>query len=194
MRVRGRLEAYDTCNLSLENLNNIDGGEAFETGKWYFVAVVVGSPLATGGRSLFVMSGSQPGTMVTMKKNWCSYMPESEEFLQGLQALWHQSRPLQKRPKTRQGRRSRVDPLEAHADLIHQWLEAEADVGSQELLERLIALDPDRYGPQHKRTLQRRIRDWRVTRVQQCLESAAQRPETQPETRKRVLPGVNQNG
>ena len=29
--------------------------------------------------------------------------------------------------KPRQGRRSRVDPFEAHADLIPQWLEAEAD-------------------------------------------------------------------
>ncbi|WP_254896417.1 hypothetical protein [Synechococcus sp. HK05] len=34
----------------------------------------------------------------------------------------------------RQGRRSRVDPFEAHADLIPQWLEAEADVGSKQLL------------------------------------------------------------
>ena len=72
-----------------------------------------------------------------------------------------------------------------------QWLEAEADVGSQELLERLIALDPERYGPQHKRTLQRRIRDWRVARVQQCLESAAERLETKLEKGSRVLPGVN---
>jgi hypothetical protein len=73
-------------------------------------------------------------------------------------------------------------------------LEEEADVGSQELLDRLIALDPERYGPQHKRTLQRRIRDWRVARVQECMESAAQRPETMTETREKVLPGVNQNG
>ena len=119
---------------------------------------------------------------------------ELERFLQSLQALWRQSRPLQKKPKPRQGRRCRLDPFEAHADLIPQWLEAEADVGSQGLLGRLIALDPERYGPQHKRTLQRWIRDWHVARVLACLESAAQRPETQPETRKKVLPGVNQNG
>jgi len=87
-----------------------------------------------------------------------------------------------------------VDPFEAHADLIPQWLEAEADVGSQELLELLIALDPERYRPQHKRTLQRRIRDWRLAMVQQCVESAAQRPETQPKTRQNGLSGVNQNG
>lgn len=97
-------------------------------------------------------------------------------------------------PKPRQSRHSRVDPFEAHADLIPQWLEAEADVGSKQLLERLIALDPERYRPQHKRTLQRRIRDWRIARVQHCLESAAQRPETKPETAEKVLPGINQNG
>jgi len=77
------IEVYDTCNLSLENLNNIDGGEKFEPGNWYFVAVVAGSPDRSGRRSLFVMSGSQPGTMITLKSNWCSYMPEPEEFLQG---------------------------------------------------------------------------------------------------------------
>jgi hypothetical protein len=86
-----------------------------------------------------------------------------------------------------------VDPFEAHADLIPQSLEAEADVGSQELLERLIALDPERYGPQHKRTLQRRLRDWRVAKVQECLESAAQRSETKMKTREKALPGVNQD-
>lgn len=79
-----------------------------------------------------------------------------------------------------------MDPFEAHADLIPQWLEAEADVGSQELLDRLIAMNPERYGPQHKRTLQRRIRDWRVARVQQYLESAAKRPESKPATREKV--------
>ena len=77
------IEVYDTCNLSLENLNNIDGREKFEPENWYFVAVVVGSQDRSGRRSLFVMSGSQPGTMINMKSNWCSHMPEPQEFLQG---------------------------------------------------------------------------------------------------------------
>jgi hypothetical protein len=148
-------------------------------------------------RLALLISGQRASAMAGDPLSWQTPEEEKRElerFLQGLQALWRQSRPLQKKPKPRQGRRSRVDPFEAHADLIPQWLEAEADVGSQELLERLIALDPERYGPQHKRTLQRRIRDWRVARVQQCLESAAVRPETKPETREKVLPGVNQNG
>ncbi|WP_255004474.1 transposase [Cyanobium sp. HWJ4-Hawea] len=145
-------------------------------------------------RLALLISGQRASAMAGDPLSWQS--PESEKrelegFLQGLQALWRQSRPLQKKHKPRQGRRSRVDPFEAHADLIPQWLEAEADVGSQELLERLIELDPERYGPQHKRTLQRRIRDWRVARVQECLENAAQRQETQSGRSKKVLPGVN---
>jgi hypothetical protein len=116
---------------------------------------------------------------------------ELEGFLKGLQALWPQSRPLQKQPKPGQGRRSRVDPFEVHADLIPQWLETEADVVSQELLARLIALDPEGYGSQHKRTLQRRIRDWRAARAKECLETAAVRPKTKTGRREIVLPGVN---
>ena len=145
-------------------------------------------------RLALLISGQRASAMVGDPLSWQTPEEEKRElerFLQGLQALWRQSRPLQKKPKPRQGRRSRVDPFEAHADLIPQWLEAEADVGSQELLGRLIALDPERYGPQHKRTLQRRIRDWRVARVQQCLESAAVRLETKLEEGSRVLPGVN---
>jgi hypothetical protein len=145
-------------------------------------------------RLALLISGQRASAMAGYPLSWQTPEEEKrelEKFLQGLQALWRQSRPLQKKPKPRQGRRSRVDPFEAHADLIPQWLEAEADVGSKQLLERLIALDPERYGPQHKRTLQRRIRDWRIARVQQCLESAAQRPETKPETEEKVLPGVN---
>ena len=148
-------------------------------------------------RLALLISGHRASAMAGDPLSWQTPEEEKRElerFLQGLQALWRQSRPLQKKAKPRQGRRSRVDPFEAHADLIPQWLEAEADVGSQELLGRLIALDPERYGPQHKRTLQRRIRDWRVARVQQCLESAAKLPETKPATREKVLPGVNQNG
>ena len=155
---------------------------------------LLGTMRSCQSRLALLISGQRASAMAGDPLSWQTPEEEKRElegFLQGLQALWRQSRPLQKKPKPRQGRRSRVDPFEAHADLVPQWLEAEADVGSQELLERLIALDPERYGPQHKRTLQRRIRDWRVARVQQCLESAAVRPETKPRRREKVLPGVN---
>jgi hypothetical protein len=87
-----------------------------------------------------------------------------------------------------------VASFEAYADFMPQWLEAEPDVGSQELLARLIALAPQRYGLEHKRTLQGRIRDWGEARVQQCLGSAAERRETKSETREMVIPGANQSG
>ena len=71
-----------------------------------------------------------------------------------------------------------LDPFEAHADLIPQWLESEADVGNQELLVRLIdkgriTLNPERHGTQHIGTVQRRIRELREARVQKCLNSVA---------------------
>jgi len=80
------IEAYDTCNQAqLENLNNIEGGQKFIVGEWYHVALVQGSPDPNGGEaSLFVMSGSHPGTINAMKKNWCSYMPDGLEFIQGI--------------------------------------------------------------------------------------------------------------
>jgi hypothetical protein len=80
------LEAYDTCNLSLENLNNIDGGERFEPGNWYFVAVVVGSPVE-GGRSLFVMSGFQPGTDTTTEADADTQTKTGTETREHRQAL-----------------------------------------------------------------------------------------------------------
>jgi hypothetical protein len=144
-------------------------------------------------RLALLISGQHTSAMTGEPLNWQTPEQEKRER-QGLQALWRQSRPLQKKPKPQQGRRSRIDPFEAHADLIPQWLAAEADVGSQELLDRLIDLDPQRYGPQHKRTPQRRIRDWRVTRVEKRVASASERPGTKPGTREAVLPGVNEDG
>ena len=85
-------------------------------------------------RLALLISGQRASAMAGDPLSWQTPEEEKrelEQFLQGLQGLWRQSRPLQKKPKPRQGRRSRVDPFEAHADLIPQWLEAEADVGSQ---------------------------------------------------------------
>lgn len=55
-----RMEAYSTCSEVFENFNNIDGGETFQAGKWYHVAVAMGSEV-NGIKSIFLMSGSQPG-------------------------------------------------------------------------------------------------------------------------------------
>jgi hypothetical protein len=85
-----------------------------------------------------------------------------------------------------------LDPFESHADLIPQWLKAEADVDSQELLDILIALHLERHGSHHRRKLQRIVRNWRVARLQQCLENAAKLQEAKTETRQKELPGAEQ--
>ena len=76
-------------------------------------------------RLALLISGQRASAMAGDQLSW--QIPEEEKrelegFLRGLQALWRQSRPLQKKPKPHQGRRSRVDPFEAHADLIPQWV------------------------------------------------------------------------
>jgi hypothetical protein len=42
----------------------------------------------------------------------------------------------------------------------------------------LIVLDARRYGPKHKRSLKRRMRAWRVARIDQRLERAVKRTKT----------------
>ena len=67
-----------------------------------------------------------------------------------------------KKTKLRQGRRSRVDPFEAYADPSRNGWNQKQMWAARSYWTGLIAMDPERYGPQHKRKLQRRIRDWRV--------------------------------
>ena len=55
-----RMEAYSTCTTVFENVNNINGGEAFVAGQWYHVAVSMGS-IVNGKKNLFLMAGAQPG-------------------------------------------------------------------------------------------------------------------------------------
>jgi hypothetical protein len=73
-------------------------------------------------------------------------------------------------------------------------LESEADVGSQELLDRA-----DRNGSRAlwaSAQTQAAAADQGLARgrVQACLESEEQRPESKPRRRVIVIPGVNLNG
>jgi hypothetical protein len=45
---------------------------------------------------------------------------------------------------------------------IVQWLQAEPQCNAKTLLGRLIELNPQRYGEHHLRTLQRRLRGYRL--------------------------------
>ena len=50
--------------------------------------------------------------------------------------------------------------------LIEGWLQAEPLLGSRGLMERLVAHNPQRYSERQMRTLQRRLRSYRLQRIE----------------------------
>jgi hypothetical protein len=121
-----------------------------------------------------------------------------EVFLGGLQTLWHSSQPRRRKPKPRSGKRSRPDPFEPDVALIEQCLVAEPMIRAKTLLERLIQHNPERYGERHLRTLQRRLRGYRLQRIEREMEQmldAKARVQKEAEPKETaVLPGVKENG
>ena len=89
-----------------------------------------------------------------------------EVFLGDLQTLWQSSQPRRRKPRTRTGKRTRPDPFEADVALIEGWLQAEPLLGSRGLMERLVAHNPQRYSERQMRTLQRRLRSYRLQRIE----------------------------
>jgi hypothetical protein len=113
-----------------------------------------------------------------------------EVFLGGLQTLWHSSQSRRRKPKPRIGKRSRPDPLEPDVVMIEQWLEAEPLIRAKTLLERLIQHTPQRYGECHLRTLQRRLRGYRLQRIEWEMEELL---EVQPRSQAEAEPPSARN-
>ena len=82
--------------------------------------------------------------------------------------------------------------------MVEQWLEAEPLIRAKTLLERLIQHNSERYGECHLRTLQRRLRGYRLQRIEREMEQmleAQPRAKQEAEAEKTaVLPAVNENG
>ena len=108
-------------------------------------------------------SGLGPGAAVSDRTQESRSL---EVFLGDLQTLWHSSQPRRRKPRTRTGKRTRPDPSEADVALIESWLEEEPLLGSRELMERLVAHNPQRYSERQMRTLQRRLRSHRLQRIE----------------------------
>ena len=89
-----------------------------------------------------------------------------EVFLGDLQTLWQSSQPRRRKPRTRTGKRTRPDPFEADVALSEGWLQAEPLLGSRGLMERLVAHNPQRYSDRQMRSLQRRLRSYRLQRIE----------------------------
>jgi hypothetical protein len=69
------------------------------------------------------------------------------------------------KPRTRR----RPDPLEANWAEMLQCLDGDPDQTSRELLATFQTRYPDRYGVEHLRTLQRRMKTWRQQAVQRLI-------------------------
>ncbi len=148
---------------------------------------------------LAVLASGQHGSQEQSAKTARDLAAENrslEVFLGGLQSLWHSSQPRRRKP--RNGKRSRPDPFEPDVVMIEQWLEAEPLIRAKTLLERLIQHNPKRYGESHLRTLQRRLRGYRLQRIEREMDQMlAAQPRVQEEAeaeKTAVLPGVNENG
>ena len=94
---------------------------------------------------------------------------------------------------------SSPDPFEPDVELNEQWLQAEPLISAKTLMERLISHNPERYGKHHLRTLQRRLRGYRLQQIKQEIEQALAAPYPVEERNgqdeeKLVLANVNENG
>jgi hypothetical protein len=81
---------------------------------------------------------SNPGGTTTALADPDAENRSLESFLSGLQLLWKESQPRPERAKPRTGKRTRIDPFEADAERMRQWLAEEPIVTPKELMERLI--------------------------------------------------------
>ena len=109
--------------------------------------------------------------------------PQSESldhFLSSLPELWRQGevRPTHApKKRTRRGQRTRPDPFEGVWCEILDWLQQQPDAKAAELLDRLMARYPNRYSRRQLRTLQRRVRQWRIVVAKQLVYASAEQNE-----------------
>ena len=79
--------------------------------------------------------------------------------------------------RKRRGIRTRPDPFEGVRCEILDWLQQHPDVKAAELLDRLMARYPNRYSGRQLRTLQPRVRQWRIVVAKQLVYAPAEQSE-----------------
>ena len=121
-------------------------------------------------------------------------VPQSESlehFLSSLPELWRQGevRPTHApKKRTRRGQRTRPDPFEGVWCEILDWLQQQPDLKAAELLDRLMASYPNRYSRRQLRTLQRRVRQWRIVVAKQLVYASAEQNEINEVDRGSIIP------
>ncbi len=89
-------------------------------------------------------------------------------FLMGLSTAWRtgEVRPTHRgRKRSPHDWRTRPDPFETSWPLVFGWLEANPEQTAKEMFQRLQRDNPAVYADNQLRTLQRRVRQWRMRRA-----------------------------
>ena len=121
--------------------------------------------------------------LATINATNSANVPQSaslEHFLSSLPELWRRGevRPTHAPKKSkRRGQRTRPDPFEGVWCEILDWLQQHPDAKAAELLDRLMARYPGRYSRRKLRTLQRRVRQWRIVVAKQLVYASAEQNE-----------------
>ena len=121
--------------------------------------------------------------LATINETDSASVPQSESlerFLSSLPELWRQGeiRPTHApKKRKRRGVRTRPDPFEGVWCEILDWLQQQPDAKAGELLDRLMARYPNRYSRRQLRTLQRRVRQWRIVVAKQLVYASAEQNE-----------------
>jgi hypothetical protein len=107
-------------------------------------------------------------------------MPTLDQFLVGLRTAWQDGevRPTSKpKPKAPRGRR-RPGPFVTVTTQVREWFEAEPWRTSRELFERLQQEQPGAFPDGQRRTLQRRLKEWRREMAHKMVFGAQPAGET----------------
>jgi hypothetical protein len=91
-------------------------------------------------------------------------MPTLQQFLTGLRTAWQEGEvppTARRKPPTKRARRNTPDPFASVSVHLRAWFEAEPWRTARELLERLQMEHSDTYPTGQRRTLQRRLKEWR---------------------------------
>ena len=107
-------------------------------------------------------------------------MSTLDQFLVGLRTAWQDGevRPTSKpKPKAPRGRR-RPDPFVTVTTQVREWFEAEPWRTSRELFERLQQEQPGAFPDGQRRTLQRRLKEWRREMAHKMVFGAQPAGET----------------
>ena len=72
--------------------------------------------------------------------------------------------------------------MNPNVELIEQWLQAEPLIRAKTLMERLIAHNSELYGQRHLRTLQRRLRGYRLQQIELEMKQALAAPFPEEES------------